>query len=37
LELWGKVDGYVEVKPGTTTTSVSGLFAAGDVADDVYR
>jgi thioredoxin reductase (NADPH) len=35
VELHG--DGYIKVKPGTTTTSVSGLFAAGDVADGVYR
>lgn len=39
--LKGKVDldsnGYVVVKPGRTYTSVSGIFAAGDVADPVYR
>jgi thioredoxin reductase (NADPH) len=29
--------GYLKVKPGTTHTSVDGVFAAGDVADSKYR
>ncbi|HZY59687.1 MAG TPA: FAD-dependent oxidoreductase, partial [Candidatus Binataceae bacterium] len=29
--------GYLKVQPGTTYTSVEGIFAAGDVADRVYR
>ncbi|OUD10332.1 thioredoxin-disulfide reductase [Marivivens niveibacter] len=29
--------GYVKVKPGTTETSIPGVFAAGDLTDDKYR
>ncbi|KAK4490001.1 hypothetical protein RD792_000655 [Penstemon davidsonii] len=30
-------DGYVVTKPGTTLTSIRGVFAAGDVQDKKYR
>ncbi|MEZ4219056.1 MAG: thioredoxin-disulfide reductase [Myxococcota bacterium] len=29
--------GYVRVQPGTTRTSIDGVFACGDVADPTYR
>lgn len=30
-------NGYLVVQPGTTKTNIPGIFAAGDVADHVYR
>ena len=37
----GKLDmkpgGYLKVVPGTSQTNIPGVFAAGDVTDDVYR
>jgi thioredoxin reductase (NADPH) len=29
--------GYLKIKPGTTQTSIPGVFAAGDVADPIFR
>jgi len=37
----GKLDmnevGYLKVQAGSTKTNIAGVFAAGDVADPVYR
>ncbi len=29
--------GYLSVKPGTASTAIEGVYAAGDVTDDIYR
>lgn len=36
-QLETKTGGYLVVEPGTPKTSIPGVFAAGDVTDDVYR
>ncbi len=36
-DLATKTGGYLEVKPGTVSTAIKGVFAAGDVTDDIYR
>ncbi len=36
-QLKTQANGYLWVEPGTTRTSVSGVYAAGDVADSTYR
>lgn len=36
-QLETKLGGYLKVKAGTPKTKIKGVFAAGDVTDDVYR
>jgi thioredoxin reductase (NADPH) len=36
-QLETRAGGYLAVRPGTVSTATNGVFAAGDVADDVYR
>ncbi|HLZ81988.1 MAG TPA: thioredoxin-disulfide reductase [Caulobacteraceae bacterium] len=36
-QLETKAGGYLVVRPGTVSTAVKGVFAAGDVTDDIYR
>ena len=32
-----KPNGYIEVAPNSTSTNIPGVFAAGDVTDDIWR
>ena len=36
-QLATKAGGYLLVKPGSVSTDIKGVFAAGDVTDDIYR
>ena len=37
IQLALDAEGYIKVEPGTSKTSVEGVFAAGDVRDPHYR
>jgi len=36
-QLETRAGGYLTVTPGSTATSITGVFAAGDVTDDIFR
>ncbi|MDZ4759750.1 MAG: thioredoxin-disulfide reductase [Alphaproteobacteria bacterium] len=36
-QLDAKEGGYLKTKPGSTVTNIQGVFAAGDVTDDIFR
>jgi thioredoxin reductase (NADPH) len=36
-QLEADASGYLKVKPGSASTAITGVYAAGDVTDDVYR
>jgi thioredoxin reductase (NADPH) len=36
-QLQTHASGYLKVKPGTASTEIEGVYACGDVTDDVYR
>ncbi len=36
-QLATKTGGYLTVTPGSTATAIKGVYAAGDVTDDIYR
>ena len=36
-QLETKTGGYLVVRPGSTATNIEGVYAAGDVTDDIYR
>ena len=36
-QLHTHASGYLKVKPGTASTAIEGVYACGDVTDDIYR
>src|SRR6185503_10002647 len=36
-QLEADANGYLKVKAGTASTAIKGVYAAGDVTDDIYR